>query len=115
MERFDAHRVVPLGHGRLGADHGGRLLHDPHDLAQRPHVERRHPLLRPPVEWGEPRPGIRLGQKPKLKIAWTTKGKKATGTVRLQAKRNGTWVSVTKVKVTKGKAKVKVKPAATTC
>src|SRR5690606_17504550 len=57
---------------------------------------------------------IRLGQKAKLKIAWTTKGKKATGTVRLQAKRNGTWVSVTKVKVTKGKAKVKVKPTATT-
>jgi len=57
---------------------------------------------------------INLGNRANLTIAWKKAGKKASGTVRLQAKKNGSWVNVQKVTVTNGKARVKVAPTATT-
>lgn len=57
---------------------------------------------------------VRLGKQATLKISWRKNGSRATGPVRLQEKRAGAWVDVGKVRVTNGKARVKVSPGSTT-
>jgi len=55
---------------------------------------------------------VHLGSSATMKATWITKGKRATGTVLLQKRSSGTWKTVTKVKLVKGKGSVAIKPTA---